>query len=41
MDLWLLAEELRNYAGDFKVLGPKELEDAIRIGYEKVAADHG
>ncbi|MEY4499483.1 MAG: hypothetical protein RL319_471 [Actinomycetota bacterium] len=41
MDLWLLAEELRSYAGDFKVVGPKELEDAIRIGYEKVAADHG
>jgi proteasome accessory factor B len=41
MDLWLLAEELRSYAGEFKVIGPTELADAIRIGYEKVAADHG
>lgn len=41
MDLWLLAEELRTYSGDFKVIGPAELADAIRIGYEKVAADHG
>lgn len=35
MDLWLLAEELRTYSGDFKVIGPAELADAIRIGYEK------
>jgi proteasome accessory factor B len=41
MDLWLLAEELRDYAGDFEVVGPAELADAIRIGYEKVAAEHG
>ncbi|MFM6977933.1 MAG: helix-turn-helix transcriptional regulator [Micrococcales bacterium] len=41
MDLWLLAEELRDYAGDFKVIGPAELNDALRVGYEKVAADHG
>lgn len=41
MDLWLLAEELRDYAGDFKVIGPSELAEAIQIGYEKVAADHG
>jgi proteasome accessory factor B len=41
MDLWLLAEELRDYAGDFKVIGPTELFEAIKIGYEKVAADHG
>ena len=40
MDLWLLAEELRDYAGDFKVVGPSELAEAIQIGYEKVAADH-
>ncbi|MEY4320245.1 MAG: hypothetical protein RLZZ471_186, partial [Actinomycetota bacterium] len=41
MDLWLLAEELRDYAGDFKVISPTELAEAIQIGYEKVAADHG
>lgn len=41
MDLWLLAEELRDYAGDFKVIAPKELDDAVRAGFEKVAAEHG
>jgi proteasome accessory factor B len=41
MDLWLLAEELRDFAGDFKVIGPSELADAIRVGFEKVAALHG
>lgn len=41
MDLWLLAEELRDYAGDFKVVGPTELAEALQIGYERVAADHG
>jgi proteasome accessory factor B len=41
MDLWLLAEELRDYAGDFKVIGPSELATAIQTGYEKVAAEHG
>lgn len=41
MDLWLLADELRDYAGDFTVLEPAELDTAIRHGYEKVAADHG
>jgi proteasome accessory factor B len=41
MDLWLLAEELRDYAGDFKVIGPSELASAIQLGYERVAADHG
>jgi proteasome accessory factor B len=40
MDLWLLADELRDYAGDFVVVEPKELDEAIRHGYEKVAADH-
>lgn len=40
MDVWLLAEELRDYAGDFEVISPRELEDAIRVGFEKVAADH-
>ena len=41
MDKWLLAEELRDYAGDFKVVRPSELADAIREGFEKVAAEHG
>lgn len=41
MDLWLLADELRDYAGDFTVIAPAELDEAIRHGYEKVAADHG
>jgi proteasome accessory factor B len=41
MDLWLLADELRDYAGDFKVISPTELDKAIKHGYEKVAADHG
>lgn len=41
MDLWLLAEELRDYAGQFKVVKPEELSKAIRFGYEKVAAEHG
>jgi predicted DNA-binding transcriptional regulator YafY len=41
MDLWLLADELRDYAGDFTVISPVELDEAIRHGYEKVAADHG
>lgn len=40
MDLWLLAEELRDYAGDFNVVGPAELSAALMVGYEKVAADH-
>lgn len=40
MDLHLLAEELRDFALDIKVLKPKELELAIRSGFEKVAADH-
>jgi predicted DNA-binding transcriptional regulator YafY len=40
MDLALLADELRDYAGGFEVLEPKELNDAIRLGFEKVAAAH-
>lgn len=40
MDVWLLADELRDYAGDLTVIEPKELDEAIRHGYEKVAADH-
>lgn len=40
MDLALLADELRDYAGDFEVLEPKALKDGIRLGFEKVAAAH-
>lgn len=41
MDLHLLAEELRDFALDLKVIKPKQLEDAIRAGFEQVANDHG
>jgi predicted DNA-binding transcriptional regulator YafY len=40
MDLALLAEELRDFAMDIEVLKPKELEDLVRAGFEKVASDH-
>ena len=40
MDLALLADDLRDYAGDFEVIEPKQLDEAIRQGYEKVAAAH-
>jgi predicted DNA-binding transcriptional regulator YafY len=40
MDLALLAEELRDFAMDIEVVKPKELEDLIRAGFEKVASDH-
>lgn len=40
MDLNLLAEELRDFALDIKVIRPKELADLIRTGFEKVASDH-
>jgi predicted DNA-binding transcriptional regulator YafY len=40
MDLALLAEELRDFAMDIEVLKPKELDDIIRAGFEKVASDH-
>lgn len=40
MDLWLLADELRDYAGDFTVISPRELDESIKLGFEKVAADH-
>lgn len=40
MDLDLLADELRDYAGDFKVVAPAALEQAIRTGFEKVVAAH-
>jgi proteasome accessory factor B len=40
MDLHLLAEELRDFALDIKVIQPKELDEAIKSGFAKVAADH-
>lgn len=40
MDLHLLAEELRDFALDIKVIRPKELADLIRAGFERVASDH-
>ena len=40
MDLHLLAEELRDFALDIKVIQPKALADLIRAGFEKVASDH-
>ena len=40
MDIGLLAEELRDFALDIKVLKPKELADLIKAGFEKVASDH-
>lgn len=40
MDLHLLAEELRDFALDIKVVQPTELADLIRTGFEKVATDH-
>lgn len=41
MDLALLADELRDYFGDFEVLEPQQLREAIRLGYERVVATHG
>jgi proteasome accessory factor B len=40
MDLHLLAEELRDFVFDIKVISPKELGLAIMAGFEKVASDH-
>lgn len=40
MDLDLLADELRDYAGDFTVVEPAALEQAIRLGFDRVAAAH-
>lgn len=39
-DMHLLAEELREYGSDVKVVRPVELANAIRAGFEKVASDH-
>jgi proteasome accessory factor B len=40
MDLYLLAEELRDFSLDVKIVRPKELAQLIRSGFEKVASDH-
>lgn len=39
-DLYVLAEELREYAGEIKVLKPEALIHLVRAGFEKVANDH-
>lgn len=39
-DIYVLAEELREYAGEIKVLKPAELIQLVRSGFEKVATDH-
>ena len=40
MDLHLLAEELRDFGSDIKVLRPKKLIDAVAAGFETVASAH-
>lgn len=40
MDLHLLAEDLRDFGADIKVLRPKKLIDAVNAGFEKVASAH-
>jgi proteasome accessory factor B len=39
-DLYLLAEELRDYGADVTVLSPIELVKEVRRGFEQVASDH-
>jgi proteasome accessory factor B len=39
-DLYLLAEDLREYGTDVRVIEPVELAEAIRSGLMKVVADH-
>jgi len=39
-DIYVLAEELREYAGEVKVLKPEALKQLVRAGFEKVANDH-
>jgi menaquinone-dependent protoporphyrinogen IX oxidase len=36
----VLADELRDYAGEITVIEPSALEQAIRLGFEKVVAAH-
>ncbi len=40
MDLYLLAAELRHFAGEVEVIEPEALRDEIRAGFEKVASLH-
>lgn len=40
MDLDLLAQELRDYATDIKIVSPKRLTEVMRHGFEKVVSDH-
>lgn len=40
MDVHLLAEELRVYGSDVRILEPESLAKAVRGGFEKVANDH-
>ena len=40
MDLHLLAEELRDFGSDIKVLRPKRLIEAVASGFETVASAH-
>lgn len=40
MDAHLLAEELRDYGPDVRVIEPKSLADIVRAGFEKVIAAH-
>lgn len=40
MDLDLLAEELRDFTGDLKVISPKKLVEVMTSGFEKVVSDH-
>lgn len=40
MDLHILAEELRDFGADLKVIRPKKLIDAVNTGFEKVASAH-
>ncbi len=39
-DLHLLADDLREYGNDVRVIEPAELAEAVRSGFQKVAADH-
>lgn len=40
MDVHLLAEDLRDFGADIKVLRPKQLIEAVIAGFEKVASAH-
>lgn len=40
MDLHLLAEDLRDFGADIKVLRPKQLIETVTAGFEKVASAH-